>query len=273
MPNDEDDILAGFDKDNSAASSAGGGVPSDASAGSASSGSASSGGNEKVSLDLEGAPFLEDEPPAKADPKPEPAAAPDAAPLEMPTKKGANDAGGAPNNKRKKIIILAGGGVAALALIAAAAFFFLGSDEPEASPPVAEVAQVEAPKVGATQNATAAQGGNATAAQNALPLEPAVAMLAWDPFIVEKKDPDGKIVFLYCKFTASTEDPKLLGEMNAKKIVLRDAIFFYLANKDLQYLSDTSKVDSLKRDLLNVINERLTHGELKDILIENYLVK
>lgn len=225
----------------------------------------------KVELDLEGAPFLEEEKPAeekKEAPKPAASAAPGK--VQMPPS--GSDADAARQKRRKKLIMIAGAAGFGLLVVLGLVFFFLlrsPSNTPEAVAPAVSPAP-SAPTAPGAHNAAseAAQGGNAT-----LPAEPEIGLLAWDPFIIEKKDKDGKIVFLYAKFTASTEDLKLLSEMNAKKIVLRDAIFFYLSNKDLQYLSDSSKVDSLKRDLLSVINERLTKGELKEILIENYLVK
>lgn len=215
----------------------------------------------KVALDLDGAPFLDEEKPAEEKKEaPKPAAAPGK--VQMPP--GGSDDAAAKLKRRKKLIMIAGAGGLGFLIVVGLVLFFLLRSPSETPAPAVPPSRVVA------SNATTAdaQGGNAT-----MPAEPEIGLLAWDPFIIEKKDRDGKIVFLYAKFTASTEDLKLLSEMNAKKIVLRDAIFFYLSNKDLQYLSDSSKVDSLKRDLLSVINERLTKGELKDILIENYLVK
>ena len=219
----------------------------------------------KVALDLDGAPFLDEEKPAEPKKEAKPAAPAGKSAVQMP----ATPADAADKQKRRKnLIIIAGAGGLGLLIVVGVVLFFLlkgPSGTPDAVPTLATPVAANA----TAHNATAgAQGGNAT-----MPAEPQIGLLAWDPFIIEKKDRDGKIVFLYAKFTASTEDIKLLSEMNSKKIVLRDAIFFYLSNKDLQYLSDSSKVDSLKRDLLSVINERLTKGELKDILIENYLVK
>jgi len=61
--------------------------------------------------------------------------------------------------------------------------------------------------------------------------------------------------------------------MRQKMTVLRDAVFYYLRNKNLTFLSDKSNVDELKEDLLSVINQFLSSAQLERLLIEQYVVK
>lgn len=61
--------------------------------------------------------------------------------------------------------------------------------------------------------------------------------------------------------------------MRQKTTILRDAIYYYLRNKDLTYLSDKNNVEALKQDLLSVMNQYLSQDRLDDVLIDQYLVK
>lgn len=104
--------------------------------------------------------------------------------------------------------------------------------------------------------------------------EPSKEMIiSLEPFWIEHKAPDGTIRFLVCKFSAATENKQLVMEADAKKLVIRDAVFYYLRNKSLLFLTDGANVDTLKKDLIAIINEYLSVGKLEDLLIENYLVK
>ncbi|SHN68556.1 flagellar basal body-associated FliL family protein [Desulfovibrio litoralis] len=223
--------------------------------------------NAKVALDLDDAPFLEQEKaPKQEEKKPSPPSA-EKVSMQQPEKQQAeSDVNN--KSKRKKLIII-GGAVVVLLLVGVGLFLFLSGGEQTEEPkelhqPVVEPQPKEHGKAPAEHK---------PATNSSTPAKPELSLMEWEPFVIEKKDRDGKIVFLYTKFTVATEDQKLLSEMNSKKVILRDAIFFFLENKELIYLSDPTAVSGLKRELLNVINEKLQHGELKDILIENYLIK
>ncbi|WP_066855508.1 flagellar basal body-associated FliL family protein [Halodesulfovibrio spirochaetisodalis] len=97
--------------------------------------------------------------------------------------------------------------------------------------------------------------------------------VTWEPFWVEQKDNEAKIRFLVCKFAVYTDIEKLAWEAKNKKVTLRDAIFYYLRNKDLRFLSDKGNVELLKTDLLGVVNQYMGSGQFKEVFIENYLVK
>ena len=72
------------------------------------------------------------------------------------------------------------------------------------------------------------------------PAKPAQTILSWEPFWVEQKDAKGSIRFLVVKFSAPTENQKLVFEAQAKKVVIRDAVYYYLKNKSLTYLTDAA---------------------------------
>jgi len=103
--------------------------------------------------------------------------------------------------------------------------------------------------------------------------EPQEFLVSLDPFWVEQKAPDDGIRFLVCQFTAVTENEKLSYEIQQKTTVLRDAIFYYLKNKDLTFLSDKKNAEALKADILSVVNQYLSVDRLETLLIEQYLVK
>ena len=97
--------------------------------------------------------------------------------------------------------------------------------------------------------------------------------VTWKPFWVEQRDNEEDIRFLVCKFAVYTDNEKLAWEARKKKVTLRDAIFYYLRNKDLKFLSNKDNAQLLKTDLLAVVNQYMGHGQFKEVFIENYLVK
>ncbi|MBG0778040.1 MAG: flagellar basal body-associated FliL family protein [Desulfovibrionaceae bacterium] len=212
--------------------------------------------DDKVELDLEDAPFLEDDE----------AEAPPPAREEVEAPPPSLDMGGEPRESRLKALlrdkrVLIGGGALLLLLIVGIVLFFVfGSTE---TPGTGEEPQKkEEPAQPAAEQAKPKE-----------PLKPEEFIVTWDTFWVEHTDKDGKIRFLICKFSAPTLDEKLAWEMRSKKVTLRDAVFYYLRNKDLTFLSDKTNVDALKADLLKVINTHLSNGQLENLLIEEYLVK
>lgn len=198
---------------------------------------------DKVELDLDDAPFLDEEEPEEEKPAEKPAAAPKAAHegFKVLKKLLAN----------KKILY---GGIGALVLIIGLAVWLLlpKGKAPEQPPPTP-------PKVEAKPEPA--------------PLKPDEIPFVFEPFWVELPNEKGTPRLLVCKFVTSTPEAALITEMQAKTLVLRDAMYYYLKNKTLVFLTDKKNVDLLKRDMLAVINQYLEFGQLTDILIEEYLVK
>lgn len=205
---------------------------------------------DKVELDLEDAPFLEDD----EEEEELPAAAAPSGPvlLETPGEKKPNPLKALLGNKKILYPSLA---VIALLIILLAWLVLKPAPRPE-PPPQPEQVTVQQPQEPEPE-----------------PAKTDSFVVTWDPFWVEQKDKDGKIRFLVCKFAASTENEKLSWEAGTKKVVLRDALFYYLRNKDLVFLTDAKNVEVLKTDLLAVINQYMSNGQFEDLLIEHYLVK
>lgn len=203
---------------------------------------------QKVDLDLDDAPFLEDE--AEEAPPPEAEAA---SPFDEPAEPA--------KPSRKKLFILIGAAVAVLGLGAAA--YFLVFKKPPPPPPPPPVVQEEAPPP---------------------PLEPTPPppeppapkreiVLPMEPFLVELADPTGRSRFLSIRFTAVTQEPSVELEFRRNRIVVRDAVYYYLKNKSLAFLTDKNNADTLKKDVLSVINQFVGAQPLDNLLIEDYLVK
>ncbi|MCC8193909.1 MAG: flagellar basal body-associated FliL family protein, partial [Deltaproteobacteria bacterium] len=97
--------------------------------------------------------------------------------------------------------------------------------------------------------------------------------MQWEPFWVELKDTEGNSRFLTLTFSVPTDNPVLFGEMNGKKLVLRDALFYYLRNQPILSLRDETRVQAFKSDLMTVMNEHLGSGKVSEILIQDYIVQ
>lgn len=204
----------------------------------------------KVELDLDDAPFLmeEEEPEPEPQPLPEAAAAPAEVEEPSPAKKRLNF-----KALLKDKRVLAGAG-SALVLLVAAAFFLFSSPSEETPPPPEPAAQTaeEAPKE---------------------PAKPTEYYIKWEPFWVEFTDAEGNVRFLVCRFTGLTTNQVLKAEAEAKQITLRDTIYYYLTHKDKEFLGNTANAETLKRDILAVVNQYLTTGQVDQVLLEDYVIK
>ncbi len=212
----------------------------------------SSASSSKVELDLDDAPFLQEEE-VEEEPENVPATGEDGQ-----VSLQAEDTAPVPPLKRiqsalknKKILGAVLGGV--FLIVALLVFLLSGSKD---LPPEPEPEQKLA-----------------TNASSAEEQKPAEFMISWEPFWVEQKDSEGEIRFVICQFSAPTINEILKREAESKKVIIRDGIFYYLSQKPLTFLSAAKDSETLKTELLGVINSFLTQGQLDQLLIENYLVK
>lgn len=204
----------------------------------------------KVELDLEDAPFLQE------DALPKPAGQP--LPAEEPKPGSGNDdeensdeTAGA--KRKKKLFIVIGGGVlSALAASAAVWWFLLRTPPPP--PVVVEPEIIKIPSPPAT----------------AVPTE---YVIDFEPFLVELPDGKGGVVFLAAKFAAITRAERLVGETRNKMPLLRDAVFYYLRNKPYKFLVSPENAPAIKQDINSVLSGYLAAGKIDDILFESYLGK
>lgn len=196
--------------------------------------------NQKVQLDIDDAPFL-DEPEEAPPPPPAPVekkeVATKAPPKEEP-------------KKGKKKLIIAGVGLVLLLGVAAALYFLVFSKEPPPQPPIIEVIQPKAPPPG-----------------------PTVYNLALQPFTVELMAPDGRRRFLNAAFVLTTQDVMAYTEAEDKVIILRDSIYYYLRNQDYDFLHNPANTGKIRQDLITAVNDYLVQGKMADVLFDTYLIR
>ena len=106
-----------------------------------------------------------------------------------------------------------------------------------------------------------------------VPAKPDEIIIAWEPFWIEQTDSEGVTRFVIATFSAPTTNPALKQEADAKSVLIRDAIYYYLSQKPLTYLSDPQNAQSMKNDILGIVNGFLNQGQLEQVLIEGYLIK
>jgi flagellar FliL protein len=201
---------------------------------------------QKVELDLDDAPFLEEEV--------------DAAPVveeipTAPTPQELEEPFELPIWKNKKV--LGGAGILLVFLGLAVWWFFLRTKEapppPPPPPPIEEAPKPEEP---------------------AAPPVPPAAYFSMEPFVVEKTDAKGgtKILTLKIKLVYK-EDPQLAQELQSKSLALRDGLYYNLKNKSFGNLTDKKSVDQLREELRGVVNNYLNTGQVDQVLFEELLVK
>lgn len=192
---------------------------------------------QKVQLDIDDAPFLlapEEEPPL-------PAATESQPPAPVKEKKKIN----------KKLLLIAG--LLVVALMAAAIWFFLFRAPPDiVAPPEQQIIVVPTPKG---------------------PIIPREFTTKLEPFRVPLTDDEGNTRFLEATFVLSTPEDRVNVEIGDKLLILRDAIFYYLRNKDYHFLLDPANAETIRGDLLGTINNYIVQGELKNLYFDRYLMQ
>ncbi len=206
---------------------------------------------QKVDLDLDDAPFLEDE-------EEEPAAAEPAAAEAAPD----IDIGEKPKPSRKKLFILLGAAI--LLLAGGAAGYFLFFKKPASPPPPPPPVQEQEPPPPPVEP---------TPPPPPPPPPKQEIVMAMEPFLIELTDSAGRTRFLSIRFTAVTQEKSVELEFKRNRIVVRDAVYYYLKNKNLNFLTDKNNAAALKKDVLSVINQFIGAQPLDNLLIEDYLVK
>ena len=212
---------------------------------------------EKVELDLDDAPFLEEEEEEEKeveeteDAEPSPSVELDTQPEKE------EQIQDTPFWKKKWFLILL---ILIIILVAGAIYYFVftpqTTSEPESQPEVVEEKQPSPPEPPPPPP----------------PPPPEEIVIPFEPFWVEIKFKD-QTKFLYCKFQFSTTNDKLPWEIKRKKIILRDAIYYYLKNKDFKFLNSEKNGKRLKKNILTVVNQYLNNGQLEKMLIEKYVLK
>ena len=220
-----------------------------------------------VELDLDDAPFL-DEPEPEPEAPPPPEEKPD--PVAMPPKEAR------PSLKErirallplllanKKRLLLAGGSLVVILVVAVVVNLFLFGDPK----PVAEE-KTSAPEQPAPQAEPTRIVVPSTPTEEGAPPPPAF-IVEWEPFWVPLKNSEGEIRFLVFQFSIPTDDPTLNAELHARTVILRDAVYYFLKNKEFTPLLDKESTDTLREDIVSVINEHVVTGKVTTLLFSNY---
>jgi len=201
---------------------------------------------QKVDLDLDDAPFLEDE---EEEEEIAPVHEEEMPLLDEEAKKPGFDFKALLRNK----LFLIAAGIILLLLVV---IVILLLREPEAPPP-------PPPPPPAAQPTE----------ETPLVEEKPEILIRLDPFLIEQRDKENKIRFLEVRVVVSTQDDGLARQFKQETYTIRNALYYYLKNKDLEFLSDKDNSDKLKKELLAIINQYMGFGEFDTLLFEQYLVR
>jgi len=202
--------------------------------------------SQKVVLDLDDAPFLTESPPEKKTDQP----------AEQEHRSASKNAQAVDASKedvkspRRTIFIL--GGAVLLVLAGVLAFWLTRPvpppPEPDPPPDLSEDADIPPPAPLVQEH-----------------------FVDLEPFWIDYAQGDD-ILFLSLKMSLVTEDPTLVLEIQRKTIILRDAVYYYLNNRPLPSVKRIEAAETLKQDVLSVLNQHLSRP-LTGVLIEEYLVQ
>lgn len=205
----------------------------------------------KVDLDLDDTPFLEDEEEEEEEEEDFETEA-----LEEPEEKK-----GPPAWLKNKLVWVAA--VVILVLLGVIVKLLFFTAPPPAQPPEEPAVEEPAPEPEPAP-APAPPPPPETAGETLLRLE---------PFWVEQVDTEGDIRFLIVRIVLATDSNRLARDFKRETLLVRNAVYYYLRNKDLEFLSDKNNSERLKKELLTVINQYMSSGQFESLLFEEYLVK
>lgn len=210
----------------------------------------------KVELDIEDAPFLEEEEPQRQ--QSFPSEPPEERVKPQPAKTAEVSSGFADKIaaflSNKKRLAFIGGGLAFLLIAPLVLMFLMGGKD--TTPPTTGPERVTA---------------SATPPREDAPDGPKF-LYKTDNFLVPLRGSEGELRFLHCGFAVPTDNPQLFAELMAKNIAVRDAIYYYLSNKPLRFLSDQQARPALKQDLISVINEHASAEKISELFFDDYLI-
>ncbi len=206
---------------------------------------------EKVQLDIEDAPFLEE--PEEEEPE------------EETTTESAEEPEEKPKKSKKKLLILAGGATALLSVLVVVGYFLFSSNPEEALPTPEEL---EAQALAENTYVVVLGGDGAPP-----PPTPPVFTENLEPFWVQLTTPTGGTIFLVSTFTLTTEIETLARELKSVLADVRDSIYYYLRTKDYNFLTDFKNFPAIKEEMLQLVNRELSAGEYTEVLYDNYITK
>ncbi len=206
---------------------------------------------EKVELDLDDAPFLEEEEEdqgTQGEAPPEEPQEPEAAEKEKRPP---------PPFWKQNIFIIGAAGGLLLAIILVGAYYLLSPEEKAPEPSAPEVSQV--PEVETEPEELE---------QEYLP-EKEVDL---KPFLVELETED-RIHFLFTQFSLSVLGEETPREIHDKKPMIRDSIYYYLRHQESDFLQNERNTDQISQEIQEVVSQYLRPDQLQNIVIQDFRVQ
>lgn len=206
---------------------------------------------QKVDLDLDDAPFLEDE-----EEEEEIGETTAETPMVDEEKEKGDKSPGLLALLKNKFVLI-GGGIILLLLVVIVILLLREPEEAPAPPPPPPPVEEPVPEPEP---------------------EPVVEetpdiLIRLDPFLIEQRDEEGKVRFLEVRILLSTTEDGLARQFQQETYTVRNALFYYLKNKDLQFLSDKKNSDKLKEELLAIVNQYMGFGQFDTLMFDRYLVR
>lgn len=66
---------------------------------------------------------------------------------------------------------------------------------------------------------------------------------------------------------------KLLEELTANQVVIRDDIIFFFKSQKADYINNSANGEAMKKQLIDAINKDLTKGKITDIRFKSFIVQ
>jgi|GEM_PF-370775 flagellar FliL protein len=217
--------------------------------------------SQKVDLDLDDAPFLEEDEEEEEILEEEP--------LPVESQEEEKKKKKVPAWLQNKLLIV--GLLVGLLLGAGAFFLFSGPKEEPPAPPVAESPQPQAPAEPEPVPEQPTEPEPVMVEEEEPP--PGESLVRLDPFLIEQRDAEGELRFLEVSLVFATPDVGLASNLTRETPTVRYALYYYMRNKDLQFLTDEENTEQLKKELLAVVNQYMSAGRFETILFEEYLVR
>ncbi len=227
----------------------------------------------KVQLDIEDAPFLEDDEEEEEEEKAEGEKKGEEGEDGEEGEEGEEGSGKKKKSKKKKLIIIGAAALLLIIIIAVAAFLFLGGDKEEEIPAEPEPYVPEVDAEGNIIPNLELEPFIVVVEPFVEPTGPPVYSIDLEPFWVESRDADNKTFFIVCNFTLIAEEEKNLVNLNSQLSPIRDAIFYHLSTQDHELLTRPSNLQTLRKSLMDRVNELLPGIKIKDLLYTNYTVR
>ena len=165
----------------------------------------------------------------------------------------------------KKMIIMLAGGVVAMIAFGVGGYFLGNKHGAGAAKPGAPAIEAGAEAGGESAGGGGGEGGGEGGAA-------AGNLVEFNDIIVNLLD-DQEPRYLKAAITLEMSGPGAVGEVNAHKAQIKDAIILMLSNKTLLELRDMQGKLQLRADLMEKINGIVRKGKVKTLYFTDFIVQ